>query len=96
MTQTSLVLAVYDVANDRRRRKLHALLKQYGVPVQESAFEARLTRVERDRLLERAARILDEAEDRFVVYLVPKTHEPSIMVLGVPRPLLQDEGFYLI
>jgi CRISPR-associated protein Cas2 len=96
MSASTLVVLVYDVGNDRRRRKLHALLKQYGVPVQESAFEARLTPSERGRLLERAAKLLVENVDRFVMYTVPKAHEQNIAVIGTPRPPIEAKTFFIV
>jgi len=34
-----LLVVAYDIADDRRRAKMHTLLLGYGVPVQESLFE---------------------------------------------------------
>lgn len=96
MSASTLVVLVYDVANDRRRRRLHALLKQYGMPVQQSAFEARLTPSERARLLERAAKLLIEDVDRFVMYTVPKAHEQNITVIGTPRPPIAAKTFFIL
>jgi len=91
-----LAVAVYDVANDRRRTKLHNLLKQYGVAIQESAFEARLTRTERDRLMERARQLLDEDEDRFVVYTVGAPQEAQIQVVGKERPEIPVKTYFIV
>ncbi len=38
----ALLLVAYDIANDRRRVKIHKLLTAYGVQVQESLFECDL------------------------------------------------------
>jgi CRISPR-associated protein Cas2 len=35
------IVVVYDISNDKRRVKLHNLLKDYGTPVQYSVFESR-------------------------------------------------------
>ncbi len=91
-----LTVLVYDVALDRRREKLYALLKEYGVPVQKSAFEARLTIWERRRLLERATAILDPNEDRFVIYVIPGDREASIVSLGLPRPEVKVPRFFIV
>lgn len=96
MSAGILTVMVYDVADDRRRRKLYALLKEYGEPVQESAFEGRLTQAERARLIARADRLVDRQVDRFVMYTVPKDHEARIHVVGAPRPALADPGFFLV
>ena len=96
MSASILTVIVYDVADDRRRTKLHALLKQYGVAVQESAFEGRLTPAERTRLLDRVEQILDTKADRFVLYTVPKDHEERIAVVGLARPAIPDPGYFLV
>ncbi|MBI5161633.1 MAG: CRISPR-associated endonuclease Cas2 [Micrococcales bacterium] len=95
MSTPALVVIVYDVTDDARRGRLHALLKQYGVPVQKSAFEARLTPAERSRLLERVAPLL-QPTDRFVMYAVPASHEPQIAELGVPRPRVLVPRYYVV
>jgi CRISPR-associated protein Cas2 len=95
MSATTLSVIVYDVADDGRRARLHALLKQYGEPVQKSAFEARLTPRERARLLERVAPLLDPT-DRFAAYTVPASHEPQIAELGAPRPRVLVRSYYVV
>lgn len=91
-----LTVIVYDVSDDRMRTRLHKLLRQYGVPVQESAFEARLTGNERRRLLDLAAVLINPITDRFVIYTVAKPQEHNIECLGVPRPEIRDDPFVLV
>ncbi len=93
---TRLTVCVYDVRSDARRRKLHALLKQYGVPIQKSAFEARLSEAERRRLIARARRLVDEKTDRFVVYVVAASQEAQIACIGEPRPKIVVEEWFVI
>ncbi len=96
MSTTTLTVLVYDVAHDGRRRKLHGLLRQYGTAVQESAFEARLSRSERSRLLARVERLLDPTVDRFVLYAVPSTHEAQIASVGLRRPEVGARTFFIV
>ena len=96
MSGTVLTVMVYDVADDKRRKRLHALLKQYGVAMQESAFEGRLTVTERARVVSRVGRLIDPKADRFVMYTVPKDHEERIVALGLPRPQVDDPGFWVV
>lgn len=96
MTATLLTVMIYDVADDGRRGRLHALLKQYGVAVQESAFEARLTERERQALLRRAVRLVDVSADRFVMYTITHQMERRIEVLGISRPEIGTPGFYVV
>lgn len=44
---------IYDLSDDRERRRVAGLLQGYGFRVQWSAFECRLTRADRQRLLQR-------------------------------------------
>jgi len=96
MTGTLLTVLVYDVVDDRRRGQLHALLKQYGVAVQKSAFEARLTPREREQLLRRVSALVDESTDRFVMYTLADEQEEKIAALGAPRPRIAVPRFYVI
>ncbi len=96
MSASMLTVMVYDVASDARRNRLHALLKQYGEPVQKSAFEARLTPREREQLLQRAARLLDEKHDRFVLYPIAREQEARVAVVGTPRPELREPSYFLV
>ncbi len=96
MSASMLTVLVYDVVSDARRARLHALLKQYGVPVQKSAFEARLTVREREQLLQRVGRLLDAREDRFILYPIGREQEERVSVIGVARPELKEPSYFLV
>ncbi len=91
-----LTLVVYDVADDRRRTRLRELLRQYGVAVQKSAFEARLTDGERRGLVKRAARLVDPAADRVGFYTLAREQERGIVTLGAPRPVAESQPFFMV
>ena len=95
MARTGLTVLVYDVSCDRRRNRLHSLLLQYAMPVQKSAFEGRLTDHELERLLQRAAEIL-EHEDQLVLYPLPPASEERLRVLGPPRATIEAQTFFII
>ena len=95
-SRTQLVILVYDVSNDRRRTRLHKLLKQYGVPVQESAFEARLEAAERKRLMTLVGKMIDCNEDRFTMYPIARDNEERIISIGAPRPDLPAQTFFIL
>jgi len=67
-----------------------------GNTPQESAFEGRLTASERARVASRVGDVIDPKVDRFVMYTVPKDHEERVVALGVPRPVLDDPGFWIV
>lgn len=96
MSGTLLTVLVYDIASDNRRTRFHALLKQYGVPIQLSAFEARLTAREREQLAAQARRLLDPAVDRFVMYTLPRDQEAKILVVGRERPPIEAPPYWVV
>ncbi len=51
MPQSSCYLAVFDLSRDRERVKVAKCLEGFGIRVQKSVFECRLTRGGRERLL---------------------------------------------
>jgi CRISPR-associated endonuclease Cas2 len=91
-----LFVIVYDVTSDPRRDRLFHMLKEYGVPLQKSAFEARLTELERRSLLARAERILDWNVDRFTCYAIGREQEQRTAKIGPPRPELPDGEVVII
>ena len=93
---TLLTVMVYDISDDWRRRKMHALLLEYGLPVQRSAFEGRLTATERGRLAARATPFIDPASDMLVIYTVPREQERAIRALGMPRPPVHEQRWFII
>ena len=94
--QPALCVIIYDVVCDKRRTRLYNLLKQYGVPVQKSAFEARLTYRERERMLERAKEIIDIKEDLMTMYVIAASREADIVHFGSSRPDIKMESYIIV
>lgn len=51
MEQKSLVLVIYDIIDNKRRTRLVKILEGFGFRVQKSAFEARLSERQYQKLL---------------------------------------------
>jgi len=64
-----LVVAVYDVSDDRRRAKIGNVLKNYGVRVQRSVFECDIDNREFEQLRGRVKKMLRE-DDGMRYYLL--------------------------
>jgi CRISPR-associated protein Cas2 len=58
-----LLVVAYDVADDRRRVRLHTFLLGYGDPVQESVFECPVTDAEAAKLKRGVRRIVRSGTD---------------------------------
>ena len=57
-------LVCYDIADDKRRRRLAVILEGYGDRIQYSIFEAVLTESLYARMMEDIEEIIDPDEDR--------------------------------
>ncbi|MFP5516981.1 MAG: CRISPR-associated endonuclease Cas2 [Alphaproteobacteria bacterium] len=89
-----LTVFCYDVADDRARRRIAAVLEERAARVQRSVFEARLDARATRRLAERAARHLS-AGDSLRVYAVGAAGRRRSLAFG-PPPLAEDQDFWLL
>jgi CRISPR-associated protein Cas2 len=64
------VVISYDISDDKRRTKIHSLLKSYGEWVQYSVFECELTNTEYARLRSRFDKLIKPDEDNANFYLL--------------------------
>lgn len=65
-----LMVVAYDIANDRRRVKLHTALLGFGTPVQESVFECEVTERQKRALQRKVARLIRPEVDQVRYYLL--------------------------
>lgn len=64
-------LIIYDIIDDKKRNRMAKFLEGYGVRVQKSAFEARITQKNFNEMLKRATKIIDANKDSLRAYLLP-------------------------
>lgn len=64
-----LVVAVYDVSDDRRRARIGNILKNYGARVQKSVFECDIEKREFEQLRARIKKVLHD-DDGMRYYLL--------------------------
>lgn len=83
MSEVSIFTVIaFDVANDKRRRRLVKVLESFGERAQESVFEAWLTAGERRKLERRALACIEQREDRLAFYALPKADRQDIISIG--------------
>ena len=73
----------YDIADDKRRRKLDKLLTGAGRRVQESVFEANLNEKRYLALAARIGEVIDEEEDNVRFYRQCARCKSAIAVMGL-------------
>jgi CRISPR-associated protein Cas2 len=67
-TINMFVLVAYDIANDKRLRRVAKLMEDYGGRVQRSVFECRIGEKELLSLLQRMKTVLKKSEDKVTIY----------------------------
>jgi len=86
-----LVVVCYDIPDDRRRVRLHKLLKNYGEPVQYSVFECALGRGEFDFLKSDVAQVI-KREDNVRYYRLCAACEAKLQ----PSHKRRDKPLFII
>ena len=81
------VVVSYDIANDRRRGKVHKIMRAYGQWVQYSVFECDLDKKDYLRLRHRLGELIKKDEDHIRFYLLCDTCNRRIERIGGPEPL---------
>ena len=84
MTRRALYVVAYDVAKPSRLRKVHRTVKRFATGGQKSVFECLLTPAEREELLAEAGAIIDEDEDRLMLFRVEKRAQPVLLGIATP------------
>ncbi len=82
MADKYFLVIVYDISNDKRRTKLHKLLKNYGSPVQYSVFEVILSMEEIKQMKKEVQKLLRPKTDHLRYYSICKTCKQKTEIIG--------------
>ena len=93
MTRRALYIVAYDVAKPSRLRKVRQTVKRFATGGQKSVFECFLTPSERDELLAEAGAIIDEDEDRLMLFRVEERAQP--VLLGTATQAVDPDFIYV-
>ncbi|SDD12987.1 CRISPR-associated endonuclease Cas2 [Halanaerobium congolense] len=63
-------IVCYDISNDKRRRKVAGIIKDYGVRVQYSIFECDLSDEKYDELYNRLIEVVKANKDSINIYFL--------------------------
>lgn len=74
-------LLCYDICNPGRLRKVHRLVRDWGVPVQYSVFELELRAGQLEQLTAELLALIREDEDKIIFYRLSPGQHP--IMLGV-------------
>ncbi|QKS29755.1 MAG: CRISPR-associated endonuclease Cas2 [Candidatus Accumulibacter similis] len=90
-----LWVLVYDVADDRRRRRLAGVLGRRAERVQESVFEAWLSGAELHALLAEVAAVIEPAADAVRAYPLALRDRSRRETLGDQPPAPRPAAYWI-
>lgn len=76
------VIVTYDISEDKRRTKIHKILKSYGQWMQFSVFECVLTVTEYIRLRNRLSKLIKPEEDSIRFYFLCECCQQKVERIG--------------
>jgi CRISPR-associated protein Cas2 len=86
------VVVSYDVSEDKRRTKIHKVLKSYGQWVQYSVFECQLTDTQYAKLRSRLQKLIEPDTDNIRFYFLCACCFGKVERIGGPQPW--DESIF--
>ncbi len=93
-------LVTYDISNDLRLRKVHAIVRDFGQAIQYSVFLARLSESQKAELLRRLGHVIHHEEDQVLLFDLGRVQgqhrvePPCYEVVG--RPLECDTQRFVV
>jgi len=93
MPNRYLYIVAYDIADPKRLRKVHKVVKRHATGGQKSAFECFLSGTERKQLISSCRSIINESEDRLALIPVEMRARPMLCGIAVPAA---DPDFYYV
>jgi CRISPR-associated protein Cas2 len=88
------VVVSYDISEDKRRTKIHSILKSYGQWVQFSIFECELSQTQYAKLRSRLAKQIKPQEDSIRFYFLCACCQGKIERIGGEQP--RDETIFFV
>src|SRR5438105_3488370 len=91
---SSFYVVAYDIPDDRRRTKVHKVLKGFGQWTEFSLFECFLNKKELLQMQAKLGKYLDPRSDKVRIYTICDVCLTKIETIGIPEP--KEETSYLI
>lgn len=91
---TRLYVIAYDSPNDRRRTRLHKLLKGFGAWTQYSLFECWLSDTDLVKLRARLDKLMKDSEDSVRLYPLCAKCVGEVETIGSSAP--KEEQLYVV
>ena len=76
------VIVAYDISEDKRRTKIHSILKSYGQWMQFSLFECDLTDTQYAKLRSRLSKMIKPDQDSILFYFLCACCQTKVERIG--------------
>jgi CRISPR-associated protein Cas2 len=86
------VVISYDISEDKRRTKIHKILKSYGQWMQFSVFECDLTDTQYAKLRSRLRKLIDDEQDSIRFYFLCACCQGKVERIG--GEVIRDETIF--
>ena len=94
--EDQFIVVAYDISNDRRRVKLHNLLKDYGTPVQYNLFECILSDEQVHEMKKRVVKLIKKKVDNVRFYPLCKSCVKKIDAPGEKEVLHEQPDAIIV
>jgi CRISPR-associated protein Cas2 len=88
------VVVSYDIPEDKRRTKIHKVLKSYGQWMQFSVFECELTEVEYAKLRSRLSKLIKPDQDSVRFYFLCRCCHGKVERIG--GETVRDDSIFFV
>jgi CRISPR-associated protein Cas2 len=88
------VVVTYDVSEDKRRTKIHRVLKSYGQWMQFSVFECDLSETEYARLRSRLSKLIKPEQDSIRFYFLCGCCKAKVERIGGEQ--VRDDSIFFV
>ena len=95
MPRDTLYLACYDVSDDKERERVAGVLEGFGLRVQKSVFECRLTRSGRERMLGQLGKLTLES-GCLHLYKLGETARRKTIGKSPPEPFGEERHAFVV
>ncbi|MBD1849154.1 CRISPR-associated endonuclease Cas2 [Cyanobacteria bacterium FACHB-502] len=88
------VVISYDISDDKRRTKIHNILKSYGQWMQYSVFECDLNTIQYAKLRSRLGKLIKPQEDSIRFYFLCRCCQTKVERIG--GEAVRDETVFFV
>jgi CRISPR-associated protein Cas2 len=88
------VVITYDISEDKRRTKIHKVLKSYGQWMQFSVFECDLTETQYARLRSRLSKLIKPEQDSIRFYFLCACCKNKVERIGGEQ--VRDDSIFFV